>query len=188
MKRRKALSTTAIILGGTIVGADAFLSGCKPKVLKTRLFGENDILLLDEVGETILPATDSSPGAKEARIGEFMKTIVLDCYEDEDQKIFVKGIEKLETLSKTRYNLGFMDLSIAKRHDLLVELDKEVIEYKKNRSDNEPTHYFEMMKQLTIWGYFTSEVGSTKSLRHVAVPGRFEGCIPYQQGEGAWAI
>jgi hypothetical protein len=46
---------------------------------------------------------------------------------------------------------------------------------------------FGMMKQLTVWGYFTSEVGATKALRYVAVPTRYEGCIPYKKGDKAWA-
>jgi hypothetical protein len=43
------------------------------------------------------------------------------------------------------------------------------------------------MKQLTMLGYFTSEVGSTQALRYVPVPGKYEGCIPYKKGDRAWA-
>ena len=48
-------------------------------------------------------------------------------------------------------------------------------------------HYFTMMKELTLTGFFTSEVGATKALRYVAIPGRFEGCVPYKKGDKAWA-
>jgi hypothetical protein len=44
-----------------------------------------------------------------------------------------------------------------------------------------------MMKELTLWGFFTSEVGATKVLRYVAVPGKFEGCVDYKKGDKAWA-
>jgi hypothetical protein len=43
------------------------------------------------------------------------------------------------------------------------------------------------MKELTLLGYFTSEPGATKALRYVAVPGRYDGCIPYKKGDKAWA-
>jgi hypothetical protein len=43
------------------------------------------------------------------------------------------------------------------------------------------------MKQLTLLGYFTSEIGATQTLRYVAVPGKYEGCIPYKKGDKAWA-
>src|ERR1044072_7381181 len=67
MDRREALSRVALIFGGTIIGAEAFLSGCKTTPAKEGLFAAGDVSLLDEIGETILPATASSPGAKEAQ-------------------------------------------------------------------------------------------------------------------------
>ena len=48
-------------------------------------------------------------------------------------------------------------------------------------------NYFGMMKQLTLLGYFTSEIGATKALRYIAVPGKYEGCVPYKKGDKAWA-
>ncbi len=50
-----------------------------------------------------------------------------------------------------------------------------------------PTHYFRMMKELTLLGYFTSEIGCTKALRYVESPGRFDPCVPYVRGTPAWA-
>lgn len=50
-----------------------------------------------------------------------------------------------------------------------------------------PAHYFRMMKELTLLGYFTSEIGYTKALRYVESPGRFDPCVPYTPGEPAWA-
>jgi len=50
-----------------------------------------------------------------------------------------------------------------------------------------PTHYFRMMKELSLLGYFTSEVGSTKAQRYIESPGRFDPCVPYVKGETSWA-
>jgi hypothetical protein len=50
-----------------------------------------------------------------------------------------------------------------------------------------PTHYFRMMKELALLGYFTSEIGYTKAMRYVESPGRFDPCVPYTKGEPAWA-
>jgi hypothetical protein len=44
-----------------------------------------------------------------------------------------------------------------------------------------------MMKELTLLGYFTSEIGCTQAQRYVESPGRFEPCLPYKRGERAWA-
>jgi Gluconate 2-dehydrogenase subunit 3 len=50
-----------------------------------------------------------------------------------------------------------------------------------------PAHYFRMMKELALLGYFTSEIGCTQAQRYVEAPGRFDPCVPYQPGEKAWA-
>jgi hypothetical protein len=50
-----------------------------------------------------------------------------------------------------------------------------------------PAHYFRMMKELALLGYFTSEIGCTQAQRYVESPGRFDPCVPYAPGEKAWA-
>lgn len=187
MNRREAISSVALLLGGTILGADAFLSGCKTKGTGEAVsFTATDVSFLDEVAETILPAT-GTPGAKEAKVGEFMTVIVRDCYEEKDQKIFMAGMKKIDDASKTKNAKTFMESTPAQRHDLLVALDTEQKEYQKNKKKEDPNHYFRMMKEMTLWGYFTSETGATKALRYVAVPGKYEGCVPYKKGDKAWA-
>jgi len=185
MNRREALSRVAIIMGGTILGADAFASGIRISTTGITLT-KMDIAFLNEVAETILPAT-KTPGAKAAKVGEFMQIMVNDCYETKDQTIFMEGIKKLEAACKQMNGKTFMLSTPAQRTSLLVALDKEAKEYQKTKKWEEPKHYFSMMKELTLTGFFTSEVGATKALRHVAVPGKFIGSYPYKKGDKAWA-
>ena len=50
-----------------------------------------------------------------------------------------------------------------------------------------PAHYFRMMKELALLGYFTSEIGCTQAQRYIESPGRFDPCTEYRAGEKAWA-
>ncbi len=191
MNRRDALTRVGLILGGTVVGAELFLSGCTNTPDRSigaagTNFSNDDIAFLDEVAETILPATDS-PGAKEAKVGMFMTVIVKDCYPEADQKVFVAGMQKLNDVCKQKNGKVFLDCTPEQRHDLLVALDKEQKDYMTAKKKDDPSHYFRMMKELTLWGYFTSEPGATKALRYVAVPGKYQGCIDYKKGDKAWA-
>ena len=190
MNRRDALTRVSLLLGGTVLGAELWLSGCTNPQKNIGAgglnFSNDDIAFLDEVSETILPATDS-PGAKDAKVGEFMTRIVRDCYTPADQKIFVDGLQKLNEASKQKNGNYFMDATPEQRHDLLVDLDKDQKTYQAQKKKEDPTHYFRMIKELTLWGYFTSEPGANKALRYVAVPGKYEGCIDYKKGEKAWA-
>ncbi|MEO6681281.1 MAG: gluconate 2-dehydrogenase subunit 3 family protein [Ginsengibacter sp.] len=186
MDRREAVKYISLLLGGTIVGGSAILSGCKSKTGVTLDFTSDQIAWLNEVADTILPPTDS-PGAKAAKVGEFMKVMVNDSYEAKDQKIFIEGFQKLEDFSDKTFGQPFMKLSPEQRHELLVSLDKEQKEYMATKKKEDPGHYFRMMKELTLLGYFTSEIGSTKALRYVERPGSYDGCVPYKKGDKAFA-
>lgn len=62
-----------------------------------------------------------------------------------------------------------------------------MVQYKKDKKKDAGDHYFMMIKQLTILGYFTSEIGATKALRYMAVPGKYDGSYPFKKGDKAWA-
>jgi hypothetical protein len=189
MNRREALNTVALLMGGTVIGGSLFLQGCSGGYKKAEglPLTPQQLALLDEIGETIIPTTNT-PGAKAAQIGAFMQVMVTDCYEEKDQKIFLEGMNKLNDAARQAYKNDFLTLSPEQRTALLTTLDKEASDYAKNKKKEEPAHYFTMMKQLTLLGYFTSEVGATQALRYVAVPGKYEGCIEYKKGDRAWAL
>lgn len=216
MNRREAVQYISLLVGGTIVGGSAFLSGCKSKTGVSMVFSEADISLLDEIADTILPAT-KTPGAKAAKVGQFMTVMVNDCYEAPDQKIFHEGLAKLDDASKDKNGKSFMESTPQQRHDLLVALDKKVKdennkvnEYVNSLTPEErtkmtlqknftgedpladkrranPDYYFQMMKELTLLGYFTSEIGCTQARRYVERPGSFNGDLPYKKGDKAFA-
>ncbi|MEO5893779.1 MAG: gluconate 2-dehydrogenase subunit 3 family protein [Ferruginibacter sp.] len=188
MTRRDLLQNVAILLGGSIVGGSVFsISGCKSTEKQVNaLFNESQMTLMNEIADTILPAT-SSPGAKAANVGNFMSVMVLDCYTEKDQKIFVDGLKKVDELSDKQFNTSFIKADPKQRTELLTTLDKEQKEYQEKKAKDDPSHYFRMMKELSVLGYFTSKEGATKALRYEPVPGRYDGSYPYKKGDKAWA-
>ena len=177
MNRREALFHTITLVGGSIVGAQVFLQGCsneKPIIA----FSKIDINFLDEVAETILPATTESGGGKAAKLGEFMQVIVSDCYTQEEAENFKAGVLDIDKRSKNSYSKPFSELTVDEKFNLISLIDQE--------ARKEEDHYFSMMKDLTLWGYFSSEVGCKEALRWNPIPGRYEACIPYNN-EPAWA-
>ena len=185
MNRRDAIQHISLLLGGTILGAEAFLSGCKSNADKTVDFSEKDVALLNEIGDTILPPT-KTPGAKAANVGALMKVMVNDCYEEKDQKLFHEGMNKIQDLADKEYGDNFMEIKPEQRHALLVKLDNEQKAYTKAKKTDDPPHYFRLMKELTLLGYFTSEIGCTQARRYKETPGKWEPCIPYAKGDRAW--
>lgn len=188
MNRRQAIQNVTFLLGGTLVGGSLFLqSGCNPSTPTIEQLSTPEMqALLAEIAETILPKT-STPGAKEAGVGAFIPVMVRDCYSPENQKVFLDGVATINKLSKEKYGDGFEKITAEQRTELLTALDKEQKEYQNTKEKDAPPHYFRMMKELTLLGFFTSEVGATKALRYVAVPTKFEACIDYKKGDRAWA-
>jgi hypothetical protein len=185
MDRREAVKYISLLLGGTIVGGNAFITGCTNEGKKLS-FSTEDVSFLDEVAETILPTT-STPGAKAAKVGQFITVMVNDCYDEKDQKVFHEGMDKLNDFSKEKHGSTFMKINPQQRHDVLVQLDKEQRDYMKDKKEDDPSHYFRMMKELTLLGYFTSEIGMTQARRYMQTPGAYRGCEPYKKGDKAWA-
>lgn len=192
MHRREAIRRVSAMLGGVaLVGGSAIWTACAKErgVAKTDsvgAFAGRDVALLDEIADTILPDTEKSPGAKAAKTGAFMALMVTDCYEPKDQEIFRAGLVKLDEACKAANGASFMEATPAQRLTLLEGIDRATKEYMDAKKAEEPTHYFRMMKELALLGFFTSEIGYTKAMRYVESPGRFDPCAPLAPGDTLW--
>jgi hypothetical protein len=216
--RREAVLRVTAILGGTaLIGGNALLTACRESARyePNELFTSDEIAMLDEVAETILPET-KTPGAKAAKVGPFMALMVRDTYSPRDQQIFKGGIPAIDAATQTAYKTTFMKATSEQRLAILERLDKDQKSFMEARAEqmkkaaethlndqrkeaapesgaasaiteNPPSHYFRMMKELTLLGYFTSEIGYTKALRYVEAPGRYDPCVDYHPGDKAWA-
>lgn len=208
MDRRELLKMIATLTGGAVIGSEFFLAGCTngDKVLA---FTPETVSLLNEIGETILPAT-STPGAKAADVGSFMQRYVTDCYSVEDRRIFLDGLQQLDEAAEKKFSSSFLKANPEQRKALLLSLEPVAAEVQAKRGkafmdhmgaerakgnqypivdfvNPVANHYYTMLKQLTLLGFFTSETGATQTLRYRAVPSRYDGAIEYHKGDKAWA-
>ena len=193
MTRREALKRLSFVIGGTLLGADSLLAKNvdwdaledAPDSRGIGLFGKSQIKLLNEIADTILPET-GTPGAKAAKVGQFIAVIVSDCYEAADQKVFTDGLAQLQAQYKQKTGKSFAKGSPQQRLEFLTALDQEQKTYYKSKKPSDPPLFFRQMKDLTLWGYFTSEIGATQALRYLPLPGRYE-TIEYKKGDRAWS-
>jgi hypothetical protein len=184
MTRKEAVQFITILLGGSIVGTTGFLTGCKTNDQPGLGLTNQDLAYLDEIADTILPET-KTPGAKAAGVGAFMISMVNDCYDEKEQQIFRDGLTSINEKAEREYGKAFIEIQPAQRHALLVAIDQEQKKYTDTKKENEPPHFFRMMKELALLGYFTSKPGCTQAKRYMPTPGKYVGCVPYQKGEKA---
>lgn len=205
--RREALQYVTALFGGVaLVGGERLLarsfdSSARALTLEqgTSLFSAADVALLDEIAETILPET-STPGAKAAKTGGFMALMVTDAYSKREQQVFSAGLAQVDEACRKANGVTFMRATPAQRLSVVQALDREQKAAMDARTPSrttrfpaapaaseEPAHYFRMMKELALLGYFTSEIGYTKAMRYRESPGRFDPCAPFAPGEKNWA-
>ena len=194
MERRELLKMIAAATGAAMVGLPALVYGQAPAVGATNALSAVDVAKLDEIAETILPRT-RTPGAKDAGAGAFMAQFVSDCYTAKEQTTFRAGLADLDK----RAGGQFVALTPQARTELLRKVDAEARKHAATHGGNGVTdtgaaevpnvmpHYFTMIKQLTLFSFFSSKVGATEVLRYVAVPGRYDGDVAYTPGTPAWA-
>jgi hypothetical protein len=187
MDRRELLKMIVAATGTAFVGSSAFAYDLTTATALNKTgFSALDIALINEIGEAIIPKTDT-PGAKEADVGSAIAVIVADCYSEDEQKLFKQGLVEVQKTAQSEYGKKLAQLSATQRTALLSGLDTLAKQYNLVRQNGDIPHYFTLFKQLVIFTFFTSKKGANEALRFVAIPGRYDGDYPYKKGDKAWA-
>ena len=181
MNRREAVKATTALLGGVLITSNGFLIACArdSNLANGRVLTLDDQSLIEEIADTLLPTTPSSPGAKAAGAGAAINLLLTDCYEPDAQERVVNGLAEFRRICRQRYGDAFTALPQNQREQLLREIDAEA-------QSEGPTHFFGLVRELALRAYFSSEIGMTKALRYLLVPGRWVGCVPLAPGQPAW--
>ena len=186
INRREAVRRATFLLGGAITfsgfGACEMLNQAFVSDVESIASQES---LIAEIADTLIPDNNGVPGAKAAGLGPFIVLMIKDCYTADVQKQFADGLMKVDEVSKGKYNKLFISLTLKEREEIF-KLFKAEAQTQITAGDS-PSQFFQLIYELTCLGYYTSEIGATKALRYVHIPGRYEACIPLQPGQKAWA-
>jgi hypothetical protein len=189
MNRREAVRRATFLLGGAITfsGFGAFAEVLNPVLVndtESKSIASQESLIA-EIADTIIPDNKGVPGAKAAGLGPFIVMMMQDCYTADVQKHFADGLMKVDEVSKGKYNKSFTSLTLKEREEIFKIFKAEA--QSQIKAGSTPSHFFQLIYELTCLGYYTSEIGATQALRYVHIPGRYEACIPLQPGQKAWA-
>ncbi|MPY88479.1 MAG: hypothetical protein GEU99_11190 [Luteitalea sp.] len=115
---------------------------------------------VDALAEAIIPADDHSPGARAARVADYID-LLLDESDEETQTSWTSGLAELDRVSRERYQASFAKLSASQTTELLTALSKN------ERDPQTPLEtFFKTTKDAAIRGYYTSEIGIHKELEY----------------------
>lgn len=178
MNRREALTALAALFAAAAAGSRRLLAAepTTAALVKSGELPHAIVEMLNEFGETILPETPSSGGAKAAQVGEFVAQLFRDFSGETERAAILENIERINRASEARFARSFMALEANERYELLMSLEAD-----------RDADFYHLLKTTINWGYFTSQVGATQALQHLPIPGRFEGCITVAPDFRAWA-
>tara|TARA_Y100000591_G_scaffold234325_1_gene205133 strand:- start:5 stop:547 length:543 start_codon:yes stop_codon:yes gene_type:complete len=176
VSRRKALKNTISYFGLGLISptlVSGVLSGCKIDNSEKWVPKKIDISNLNYIIEwidIIIPETDT-PSASKALVYRFIDEMIEAFLSKSEIHIIDSGIDYLRSKSFLKRN------------------DKEKIEFvSKMARDYQWNPFFSLMKNMTVLGYFNSEVGATMAANYDKTPGKYEGCIPINKyGVKVWA-
>lgn len=222
MDRREAVKSVAFLIGGALSAttiATLFDSCNEPGKNGDKLFTDDHQKIITELADIIIPTTAKSPGAKAANVGPFITMMIKDCYPQDAQEAFVKGVDDLEERAKKEFKKSFVEISVKEREKLVAKLREDtlaLIEDEKNDSEKaakleqdskgakpekeqagnpmavkekpkKAPLFFAIARDLTILGFFTSEIGATQAYEFVEIPGRYDGDMKMKPGQRVYA-
>ena len=169
MQRRNVIKNLAIGLGGLISMPVWANQWDKNRLGVSNILSHSQDVLLAEVVETIIPETNTF-GAKSLGVDKLIQKIVSDCYGKEAETKLASGLNAIDALAKNSMGVGFVDLDVAQRLEVLKSIETS--------EDSELKATMKQLKRMTIDGYMKSEYVMTKMTDYEFAPGRYLGCVP----------
>jgi gluconate 2-dehydrogenase gamma chain len=185
LDRRQALHRISALLGVAICESTiaTVIAGCSavqrgsyaPKALSAAQYD-----LLACVVDLIIPTTDT-PGAREAGVHTFIDGMLSAIYTEQQRRDFLVGLDDVESRAQAA-GASFVASDVATQTRILQQLEAASAtapERGLGQPKDVPLPFFAALKELTLVGYYTSEVGATHELKYVHVAGSYDGDVPF---------
>lgn len=179
MKRRELIQNLALITGAALSPSvvQATINGVDGRdVIKTPVFSEKQRAICSVLAELIIPRTDT-PGAIDAGVPHFIELMVSDWYTDTERAIFLEGLETLESHCQQQFGKVFLTCAEPDQIAALEHMEALAEGYKNtapptpmSKAVDEHLPFFGKIKELTVVGYYTSEIGAKQELIYQPMP------------------
>lgn len=201
LDRRQLLQHLSLLMGGALSApvASGLLAGCRPPPAGSaaRVLDASRLRLAGALAERILPRTDT-PGALDAGVDRFIDAMLDGYVEIEDRRAYLEGLDRLDRRARDRCGNGFAGCALAEQDELLAELDHNAFPREDAAQGVDVAvagamslgetdrRFFRLHKELTVAGYYTSEVGQTQELQPMPL-GEYRADVPIGPDAKAWS-
>ncbi len=191
MHRRQALRLLASAATLPLLSREAFslfqaVHDQMPEQSALKTLNPHQNSTVTTIAEIIIPQTNT-PGAKAARVNEFIDLILTEWYDEEEKSTFLTGLADADSRTRDLYGKDFVECGEKQQVEVLQALDDEVAagraepDVRRRRNRPPEKNFFFMMKQLTLVGYYTSQIGFEQELHGEIIPSRHASCVPLEE-------
>ncbi len=190
MQRRQALRLLASATALPLLSRQAFsmfqaVHEELPEQAVLKTLNPHQNATVTTIAELIIPQTNT-PGAKAARVNEFIDLILTEWYDEEEKDTFMSGLNGVDTRARELFGKDFVACGEKSQTEILQALDDEVTESRsperrRRRGVPPENNFFFMIKQLTLIGYYTSQIGFEQELHGEIIPARHAACVPLEE-------
>lgn len=168
MQRREAIRTLSGIMGAMVALPAWAEKWSVEKIAGPTLLDKGQKMILTSMVDAIIPKTDT-PGAAELGVSRFVELMIQDCFETSSQDQLKKGLSNLDSAARTQFGKGFSRLRSSEQLQLIKSFAQG--------SDQPDRDFVNLVKNLVIQGYTSSEYVMTHITRYELVPARYHGCV-----------
>ena len=146
--------------------------GAEQAAAAPKFFTPQELALVTTISDMIIPTDSHSPGAKAAGVPAFIDLMVSESSQ-EAKTLWRDGLAAVERMSREKFSAGFDAATEEQRTKLLTDISKD--ERKPNTVEE---RFWVAIKNLTIDGYYTSEIGIHQDLQYKgnSFVKEFKGC------------
>ena len=159
--RLGAAATLAASLGVDQPLAAQSSAAVAPAAASQTFFTPDELALVDELSELIIPTDDHSPGARAARVAAYIDSRLAEAWEEQDRTDWREGLQRIDQLSQESSGKPFMQSSADQRLAVLTGIA---------RNEKEPRQpeelFFAKLKSRVVDAYYTSEIGIKQEMEY----------------------
>ena len=158
LTRRDAIKLgAAVTVAVSITGADALAQQSPSATFFTR----EELALVDELAEMIIPADDHSPGARAAKVAAYIDARLAEAFDAAERTTWRDGLKLVDQLSRQAGGLAFLESTAAQRVALLERLAAQ-----EAKPEKPEEHFFTELKSRVVDAFYTSEIGIKQELEY----------------------
>lgn len=203
LSRRQILERVTLVMGGAL--SLSLISACDSGVkvpdnvenLELKALNQSQFNLVGDIAGTIIPDTET-PGAKSVHVDYLIDELAANWMTADERADFLDDLTELDARIEQEYGKKFSALNLEERGAVLDQLGAEMLgdgqatdglgDITNSDDGRSRKHIYRTLRELTLFGYYTSEVGASEELIYDAIPGAYKGCVPFEDIGKAWSI